>query len=385
MKILIVAAILFFAVEQLNGKEPAHPREWQPKAQSTSTNITQTLEEIRRKHKLPALAAAVVVKGNLVTSGAVGIRKEGATETVTTSDKFHIGSVTKSMTATVAAMLVEQGKLAWTNTIASQFPEILSEIHPGYHNVTLEQLLAHRGGAPGTPPNRLWTKAWEATGTPAEQRLAFAKDILRNSPEWNSETKHIYSNAGYTIAGVMLEKATGKTWEDLMRSMLFEPLKMETAGFGPPASVGAVDHPWGHKAGVLSIIPMAPGPKADNPLAISPAGAVHCSIEDLAKYAAFHLAGDQGEGTLLKPETFKRLHKAIGKDEYALGWVVVKRKWAGGDVLMHNGSNTMFYVVVWIAPKKDFAVVVATNVGIDYGFAGCDDVAWALIEQYVPR
>ncbi|MEP6662691.1 MAG: serine hydrolase domain-containing protein [Verrucomicrobiota bacterium] len=214
------------------------------------------------------------------------------------------------------------------------------------------------------------------------QRLAFIKGILARKPEAKPGTKFIYSNQGYTIAGVMLEKATGKTWEELLRSMLFDPLGMTTAGFGAPASLGKVDQPWGHtKEVLLGVESVPPGPRADNPLAITPAGAVHCSLGDLAKYAAFHMAGERGESKLLKAESFKKLHKSFG-DDYTLGWVVLQRPWAKGRALMHNGSNTMFYVVVWMAPEINSAVIVATNIGGNEATAGCDEAAVKLIEKY---
>ena len=204
-----------------------------------------------------------------------------------------------------------------------------------------------------------------------------------NSSYSSIGTKYVYSNQGYAIAGVMLEKASGSTWEDLMQTMLFDPLGMTTAGFGAPASVGAVDQPWGHSGGAMGLRPVSPGPRADNPLAISPAGVVHASLGDLAKYAAFHMAGERGESDLLSAESFKKLHTvAEGNEDYALGWVVLKRSWANGRALMHNGSNTMFYVVLWMAPEKNCAVMVATNVGSSSGFKGCDEAASNLIREY---
>jgi CubicO group peptidase (beta-lactamase class C family) len=135
------------------------------------------------------------------------------------------------------------------------------------------------------------------------------------------------------------------------------------------------------------LIPVPPGdPHADNPAAIGPAGTVHCSIEDLAKYAAFHLAGDRGDGKLLKPESFKKLHTAVpDNNNYALGWMVLKRKWAGGRVLWHNGSNTMFYAVVWIAPNRNFAVVAASNAGGSDAEKACDDAATEMIRKFLPE
>ncbi|NBV22619.1 MAG: class A beta-lactamase-related serine hydrolase [Proteobacteria bacterium] len=346
--------------------------------------VSQMLETIREKHNFPALAAAVVVDGKVVVTNAVGFRKFDGPEKVTVDDQFHLGSVTKSMTATVAAMLVEQGKISWATTVGETFPELKSEIHADYLGVTLEQLLSHRSGAPGNAPIDLWRQAWAATGTAAEQRLAFIKGLLARQPEAKPGTKFAYSNQGYTIAGVMLEKAAGKPWEELLRVRLFEPLGMTTAGFGAPASIGKVDQPWGHNKSLVSgAEPVPPGPRADNPLAISPAGAVHCSLGDLAKYAAFHMAGERGESKLLKAESFKKLHTvAGGNDNYALGWIVLNRPWANGRALMHNGSNTMFYVVVWLAPDKNCAVIVASNVGVNEAFAGCDEAASKLIRQY---
>ena len=378
---ILIAAVglCFLAAKVVRGAGPSTKL-----TSKDAAAIDQMLANISAENKLPAMAIAVVADGKLVATNAVGVRKHGGAEKVTVDDKFHLGSVTKSMTATVAAMLVEQGKISWTTTIGEIFADFKNQINTEYHNVTLEQLLAQRGGVPGEPPKGLWRKAWEATGSPAEQRLAFIKGILAEKPEARPGTKFIYSNQGYSIAGVMLEKVSGKTWEELMRSMLFEPLGMKSAGFGAPCSANKVDQPWGHTAGVFSINPVPPGPNADNPLAISPAGAVHCSVGDLAKYAAFHMAGERGEGKLLKTETFRKLHEAVG-GQYALGWMVLPRGWAKGNALMHNGSNTMFYVVVWIAPNRNFAVVVATNSGAANAFNACDKAASELIQQYLEK
>lgn len=70
------------------------------------------------------------------------------------------------------------------------------------------------------------------------------------------------------------------------------------------------------------------------------------------------------------------------KDDYALGWIVLNRLWANGRALMHNGSNTMFYIVVWMAPEKNSAVITASNIGRDEAFEGCDEAAAKLIQQY---
>jgi len=182
-----------------------------------------------------------------------------------------------------------------------------------------------------------------------------------------------------------LEKITGQDYETLITEKLFKPLHMDTAGFGPPGTIGKVDQPWGHLHKLFMTIPV----QGDNPPAITPAGRVHCSLDDLARYAIFHM--QSGTNGLLKPETLARLHvppqgaEAANEGEnYACGWVVLQRDWAGGTALMHNGSNTMWYIVMWLAPKKNFAIIAATNIFGDSAEKACDDAAVAMIDKWLP-
>lgn len=353
-------------------------------------NLGPQLEPIRAKAKLPALAAAVVRGDHIVAAGAVGLRKVGAPDAVTLDDQFHLGSCTKSMTATLAAMLVEKGRLSWRSTIGESFPEWAGIMHPDYRAATLEQLLSHHAGTPGdllkTP---IWQHAWQHAGeAPTDQRTFLVKEVLSQSPEAPPGSRYIYSNAGFAIAGTMIERREQKPWEELMRARLFDPLGMRSAGFGAAgrgnANGSRITQPWGHRLTTNGIVSIRPGLGADNPAAIGPAGTVHCSVLDFASYARFHLQGARGKGRLLRPETFARLHTPIGDDHYALGWFVAPRSWAKGRTFSHTGSNTMNTAVVWIAPEVDFAVVIVTNLGGGIAEKACDDVASLLVQQFLP-
>jgi len=346
----------------------------------------QSLESIRKKHDLPALAVVVVKDGQICDRATAGFRKWGDATPVTTNDVFHIGSCTKSMTAKLTAILIEEGKLGWDTTIAGVFPELKGRMDKQYEAVTVEQLLHHRGGVPGEPPPAAWKRAWEEHGAPAQQRREFIEAVLAQPPAAAPGTKMIYSNQGYAIIGAMLEKVTGQDFETLMTEKLFKPLRMDTAGFGPPGTPDQVDQPWGHIRKLFMTIPV----QADNPPAIASAGRVHCSLDDLARFAMFHLQ-DPTNG-LLKPETLARLHAppATGKtaspmENYACGWVILQRDWAGGTTLWHNGSNTMWYIVMWLAPNKHFAVIVATNIAGPEAEQGCDEAATAMIQKWLPK
>lgn len=342
---------------------------------SLPVDTTQLLETFLKKYNLPALAVVVMKDGKICDRAAAGVRKVGDPTPVTIDDQFHIGSCTKSMTGTLAAMLIEEGKLRWDTTITDVFPDLKGKMDKQYETVTVEQLLTQRGGVPGQPPAAAWKRAWEQKGTPTQQRYEFIEAVLAQPPEATPGTKMIYSNQGYTIVGAMLEKITGKSWEDLITEKLFKPLYMNSAGFGPPGTIGKVDQPWGHTQKLLPT-------QNDNPPAIAPAGRVHCSLEDLARYAIFQMEGEQSGG-LLKAETFRKLHTPPDGGDYACGWVVAKRDWAGGNAIWHNGSNTYWYVLMWLAPKKDFSVIVATNIYGTDATTGCNEVVGAMIKKWL--
>jgi len=356
-------------------------------APTTPADMTPALEAIRNKHDLPALAVVVAKDGQICDRVAVGVRKWGDSMSVTTNDVFHIGSCTKSMTATLAAILIEEGKMHWDTTIAEVFPELKGRMDRQYETVTLEQLLHHRGGVPGAPPPAAWKRAWEEHGTPTQQRREFIEAVLNQPPEAAPGTAMIYSNQGYAIVGAMLEKVTGQDYETLITEKLFKPLHMDTAGFGPPGTTGKVDQPWGHTHKLLLTIPV----QADNPPAIASAGRVHCSLDDLARFAIFHLQRNATNG-LLKPDTLVKLHTPPGVtntasplENYACGWVILQRGWAGGTALWHNGSNSMWYIVMWLAPEKNFSVIAATNIAGPDAEQGCDEAAVAMIHKWLAK
>src|SRR3974390_169208 len=103
--------------------------------------------------------AAAVLRGERISAqGVGGVRKRGTAERITLGDRFHLGSCTKAMTATLVAMLVEEDKLNWTTTLGELFADTVKPMHPAWEKVTLRQVLAHRAGLPLDPdgPGRVF-------------------------------------------------------------------------------------------------------------------------------------------------------------------------------------------------------------------------------------
>jgi len=362
-----------------------------PKNPPAPENLNSLLEPLLKKYDLPALAGAIVTSKGLSAVGAVGVRKYGTDTPVTINDQFHLGSDTKAMTATMLATLVEEGKISWSTTLEQVFPDLTlgqqSKMDPAYRKVTLEQLLAHRAGFTDEswPQGKTFRDMHELPGTPREQRAAYVAMVLSERHVNEPGSAYLYSNRSYAVAGAIAEKIANDSWENLMQKRIFQPLGMQSCGFGAMGTPGArdpkkIDQPWQHKLLLTFHRPIEPGPLADNPAVIGPAGTVHCSIVDWGKFITAHLRGEKGQTGILKPETFKRLHTPSFGGNYAFGWLVLDRSWAGGGPALHHaGSNLQNYAIVWMAPTKDFAVLIMTNQGDT--FDACDATAAALIAR----
>lgn len=353
-----------------------------PQLAKDHQNLTDVLEKIRIKHNLPSLAAACIKDGQIVASGTTGFRAVTSKTPVTINDKYHLGSCTKSMTALLAAIYVHEKKLAYDTTLEQYFKDRNLQIHPKYKQATLEQLLTHRAGVPKKlNMDNLWSQLWKNKTrlAPVKQREMLLHGVLKHPPLFNPGEGYHYSNAGYTIAGIMIERSAKKPWEKELTDRVFKPLGLTSAGFGMPGKPGKLDQPLGHRRIAGQIVPVPKGPQDDNPPAIGPGGTVHMNIHDFARYAHAQILGHNHGALGLPKEAFIKMHTAVkdkeGKGDYGHGWGVYPRGWAAGNALSHTGSNTKNYAVMWLAPKKNFAVVVATNIWGDPASLGCDEVA----------
>ena len=239
MFIICVTLLLVVAWKMNQGKQAAAlgpAPEFCPKV--GDTNVTKLLAPIRQKHNVPAMAAVLLTSEGIQFVGVVGVRKRGTETPVTLDDLWHLGSDGKAMTSTLIARLVEQGKLKWDVTLAEIFPALAPQMHPDFQKVTLLQLLSHRAGL---PPN---LKLASYLGDDAAAlRLRAAHEELAKKPQHPPGGHYEYSNLGYIIAGAVVEKVTGQSWERAISREVFEPLQMKTAGFGGTGTPRQLDQP----------------------------------------------------------------------------------------------------------------------------------------------
>ena len=332
-------------------------------------NLQALVDEFFLQHKLVGLCAAVMRGQHDIEIAAAGVRRLGGDDPVTIADQWHIGSNAKAMTAFLCARMVERGKVDWGTSLSEVMGDIVANATPEVREVTLIDLLAHRSGVRDSGFLSWIRTSRRDSRSPTEQRLALAKKLLTNA-KWPARSdKAHYSNFGYCLAAAMLERATGTSWEDLMRSEVFSSLGMINAGFGAPGADGSAQ-PWGH-AGFLRAEPKDPALKSsDFPPAIGPAGGIHSDMYDWARFARLFLS-DLGSKNILSAEgiirlttplsTLKDIRTSFRPSPYALGWVVFQPEWGNGDVLAHAGSNMNFFASILVARQRNLALLIATN------------------------
>ncbi len=351
------------------------------------------LETVRSEYDLPALAAAVVKDGEIIAAGAVGTRVYGMDIPVTVDDRFHIGSITKAMTATLAGVMVDEGRLRWDSTIGEVLGDKVEGMNPVLAAVTLSQLLSHSGGIPrDTTMRRLYDNTDGFSHNLPELRLLALEAWKHREPLTWEDDPFQYANFGYIIAGMMIENVTGKAWEQVMRERLFEPLELTTAGFGPQATMGLYDAPVGHELDDGEAIPVPWGQAADNPPIVGPAGTVHMSVLDLATWAAWNAGGGEREPGIVTPDTLNHIHAAkvdmphgytpAPERYYALGWGITDFVGADRMHLVHGGSNGLNYAIIVVDTNADVGVVVATNLPGYRAGAAVQDAVKHLYQAY---
>jgi CubicO group peptidase (beta-lactamase class C family) len=319
--------------------------------------LTQArLAELRKEAESPALAAACERRGGARHFWVAGERAIGSAVAPTDADLWHLGSITKSMTATLVARLVEAGALRFENTLGDLLGDVVKEMRDEYRAANFRHLLSHRSGLPGNIPMPDLLGFSREIADAREERLAYARIALAMPPKGPLAATFEYANNGYVVAGSMLEHKLGQSWEALVKRHVFAPLGLDSAGFGAPGRKGALEEPVGHApgpGGALRAFPVGEG-VSDNPVVIGPAGRVHMSLADLLTYLAAH----RDRSPFLAESGWRQLHTPPFGGNYAMGWFV-----RPDGSLWHNGSNTLWYAEARVDAAQGVVAAAATNDG----------------------
>ena len=378
LMLIAVAVLIAVAAAACSGsgsttqsESTAPPETPAPTAADEPANLQTVLDRVASDDAIPAIGATVFSSEATLEQAVAGVRRLGATTSVTADDKFHLGSDTKAMTAALVGRLAERGEVDFDLAVPVLFPDV--DVDSGYEPVTMRNLLSHTAGIDDAAV--LGTDIGIDEQAPiSQQRIESAAWLFSNPPQLDPGTSYMYSNVGYVMAAAALELTTGASWEDLIVAEVFEPLGMESCGLGAPEGE---DQPWGHSE---SNDPVPPGPLADNHPVLSPAGRVHCTMDDWVTFLQEMLLALDGRSDFLTQATAETIFTPMS-DGYALGWGIFEED--GLTAYTHDGSNTMWYASAWLVPEQDLGWVIVSNASIGPGSLGSLMVTRDIDEMYL--
>ena len=348
----LLAAALLPAVEGLCDGTPQH--------------LDKTLEEIRKRYDLPGIGAVVVSRNQITASGVCGFRKMGEEGAIPASAHWQLGSITKTFTATLAAILVERRKLTWDTPVRQIYPEHVTQMAPNVAGITIRQLVTHRSGmGQDVVPWEGVPETNQPGLTLSERRQKAAARALKTQLQFAPGAKSQYSNQGYNLLGAALEKVAGRPWEELIRDEIAGPLGIKSMVFGEPALGDPQHEPWPHiregeRWKSVDAVPL----EMYGYHLCNPAGGISLTLAEVARWVQAHLndgqrPGKQGSGILSK-ESLKTIHTAE-KDGGVPAFHVGSQMPVLGTSLRHGGSNGRNLADLMILPERGVGIFVAVN------------------------
>jgi len=327
---------------------------------SGGDDLRDLLADLRNSVHVPAVGGAVVDRDGSLEVEVIGKRRRGDSALATVGDQWHIGSCAKAITAALYARLVERGDAEWGVPIGEFFPDLADNVDSGWSTPTIDEVLVCRSGMRADLSQPEMQAAWDDTSSSTEQRTRAAVSALSGPPDQRGTFR--YSNLGYIVVGAAIDRITEIPFEDALHTHLLEPLGITSAGFGPPPDI------WGHKQktrfGRVSVgrgAPSAPEDiRSDNPAVYTPAGRLHLTLADWARFQQLFLGKG---GSLLTPATIDHLlTEPIAKDKgMTMGWGEAPK--IGGASYAMQGSNTFWVATAIVDAASERTAMVVVNDG----------------------
>lgn len=321
--------------------------------QATATTLDAAVAREMEQWQIPGIAVGVYRDGAITTAGyGTGNIETGLP--VTAETVFQIGSITKVFLTTLLMQLVEAGKADLDSPVITYLPELQLADPEAQATITLRHLVTHTSGLEGD-----WFPDFGPGDDALTRLLSELHTLEQITPPGGPWS---YCNSGFYLAGAIIERLTGQTFEAAMRERIFAPLGMDHTTFFAHEAIL-----WSASAGHLQE-PGDPAPAVARPYPLArcanPAGGIITNVADLFRFAAFHLGDGTVHGKRLltsasltamrTPQV--RVHSA---SEWGLGWGISRNH----DVMLisHNGGTNGFITQFTVIPERRAAFAILTN------------------------
>ncbi|WP_168207331.1 serine hydrolase domain-containing protein [Microlunatus elymi] len=320
------------------------------------------LDRLREQHQVPGAALGVLQLGetadqDVITSHASGVLNLDTLVAVRPDSIFQIGSISKTFTTTMIMQLAERQQLDLDRPVIELLPELRLGDENATRTVTLRHLLSHSSGIDGD--------VFTDYGRGDDAVSRYVEGLAEVPQLFTPGTMFSYCNAGFVLAGRLIEVVTGTSWDQALHDQLLQPLGLrqtatlpEEAIFGT-AAVGHAGQP-GEPRTVIK--------RWQLPRSIGPAGLINSTVADVLQYARMHLRGGSiGDTMIISPESAHRMRteqirQPVGQQRdgwQGLGWMV--DHWDGHQVFGHNGATVGQYAYLQAFPDQRVAICLLTN------------------------
>ena len=337
-----------------------------------SQNLDHYLEKTNRRWQTPGMAIALIKGDSVIYERHLGLADTRTGAKVDEQTLFAIGSTTKAFTSTALAMLVDQGKIDWDDPVIQYLPDFALKDQRLSSLVTIRDLLSHRTGLSRT------SYLFYNSGLSPETMM---HKLRYYDAAYPFRAGFRYQNVMYTVAGLVIEKVSGMSYENFITRRILEPLGMNRTRLQLASleEAGNVSSPNRLENGSTQPIPWR---NIDN---VAPAGAIISDLQDMKRWAQFQLHLGEFRGRrLVKEKTLQETHEtqsilnlesmwAIINPQadrlyYGMGWFI--QYYGDHKVLEHAGNIDGMSAHLALIPDADMAVVILTNLGQNFSTAG---------------
>jgi CubicO group peptidase (beta-lactamase class C family) len=340
------------------------------------SELQEHVSALAQKLEVPGVAVGILERGNELYAFH-GVTSVENPLPVDEGTLFEFGSTGKTFTATTLLRLVDQGLLDLDASVRTYVPELRLRDEDVARSVTVLQLLNHTAGWDGDD--------FENTGEGDDALARYVEHMAELAQVTPLGAAVSYNNASLSLAGRVIEKLTGLTYEQAIDELLLQPLGLEHTFFFR-SDIMTRRFAVGHERSPDGSIKVLRGSFSR---ASNPGGGISSNAADQIAWARFHLSlGKSSDGSQLVPEQLMRLMQeptvempgsALG-DAVGISWLL--RDVDGERVVSHGGSTIGQYSIFEMVPARDFAVISLTNCGPNGGEFNEELVAWAF-ERYV--
>jgi CubicO group peptidase (beta-lactamase class C family) len=330
--------------------------------------------------RIPGAAVCIVKDGKVVLMKGYGVKEFGLNNQVDANTLFMIGSNTKAFTATALAILETEKKLALNDRVTKWVPEFKLNNRLAGEQAIIRDMLSHRLGLKTFQGDFTY---WTSNLT----RSQIMAKLGQAQAPYDFRTRWGYTNAGFVVAGEVIQKATGKSWEAYVKERILDPLGMTSTVMLSKDLTTSPNKAAAHTM-VEGRLIATRYPEIDN---LAPAGSMSSSVNDMSKWVMMLLNNGKVDNKTIIPESALQQtwfpHSVLGNGGtlfnkghfqlYGLGWFL--EEYSGRRIISHTGGVNGFVTSVTLVPEESLGIVILTNTDQNNFY---ESLKWEIMDAY---